>query len=328
MSNPVEIRVGSQYIGQVALQNNLVTGEGGPHDARLVFPLTVMLHPRPLNQALALLDVSCSLHLTGSASDQNQIGPTITMHLAREQVRVRTFQKVPANSGFEVRLPLSQPLLTLIEAHRHEADDKAFRAYLRLAPTIGWLYEIGNSGGVDGTPEAPMDQLDQTLGLYFKFAQLWTSQIADLSVDVPATAWVQKVLPGLGLDRLRLLEISLPEAGGLVPDGVVAHFDAARRDYDLGNYRECIEKCRYVRDALTQHLGTTRDKQLGDVVADRRGLSPDAPVRSFWNGIWRGTWDMTNAGHHVLVPQPFMAADARACLMAVTLILDYLGQTH
>jgi hypothetical protein len=134
------------------------------------------------------------------------------------------------------------------------------------------------------------------------------------------------VLSGLGFDRLRLFEITLPISGGLIPDVVLPHFDAARRDHDRGNYRESIEKCRYVRDGLVRHLGTTRDRQLGDVVAERRGLPSDAPQRSFLNGLWHGWWDMTNAGHHVPAPQPFTAADAHACLMTAALLLDYLGR--
>jgi hypothetical protein len=279
-----------------------------------------------MKQALALLDVTCSLHLKSPAFDENQVGPSVTMHLARDRMRVRTFPQAPESAGFQLRIPLSQPVLGLLETHRHQAPDMAFRAYLRLAPTVGWLYEIGNSRRPDGTADGPVDALESHLGMYSKLAQIWTAEIAPLSVEVPASVWVEKVLPGLGLDRLRLVEIALPEAGGVVPDGVVEHFDAARRDYDLGNYRECIEKCRYVRDALADHLGTTRTRQLGDVVADQRGLPPDAPVRNFWNGIWRGLWDITNAGHHASERQPFTAADAHACLMTAALILEYLGR--
>jgi len=204
MSNPVDIRVGSRYIGQVVVQDNLVTGEGGPHDPRLVFPIAFTLDPRPMKQALALLDVTCSLHLTSTASDQNQVGQSITLHLAREQMRIRTFPQTSQTQGFQLRVPLSQSLLALVESHRHQADDKAFRAYLRLAPSVGWLYEIGNSRGLDGTPDGPLAELENNLGLYSKFAQLWTTEIADLKLEVPASVWVEKVLPGLGLDRLRL----------------------------------------------------------------------------------------------------------------------------
>jgi hypothetical protein len=327
MSNPVAIRVGNINIGEVSVQGDQVRGEGGPFDPRLMFPVSVTLQPRPERQAFTLLDVTGSLHPTGTTpSGANRIGPAVTVPLAREQMRFRTFPQASQTQGFELRIPLTPPLVAMLEAQRHASVDKVFRAVLHLLPTIGWLYETGNSFGRDRTPDGPMGELDVNLGMYSRFALLWTTHIEDLTVEVPASSWVELVLPGLGLDKLRLLEVVLPSASNLVPAGVVASFDGARRDYDLGDYRGCIEKCRYVRDALVGHLGATRDHRLGDIVADRRGLPADAPVRAFLNGVWRGWWDLTNAGHHVPAQQAFTSADAQACLMTAALILSYLGQ--
>ncbi len=190
---------------------------------------------------------------------------------------------------------------------------------------MAWLRETGNTIGRTGRPNGPSGELPIELGMYSRVALFWTTKIEPLSLQVPASVWVEQVLPGLGYDRLRLIEVALPLANDLVPATALAPFDGARRDYDLGNYRECIEKCRYVRDAVSTHLGTTKVRLLGDIVVERRGLPEDAPQRGFLNHLWQGWWDMTNAGHHVPTPHAFTRADAHMCLMTTAIILEYLG---
>jgi hypothetical protein len=129
------------------------------------------------------------------------------------------------------------------------------------------------------------------------------------------------------MDRLRLVEISLPPGqSSFVPQEAVDFFDAARKEYDLGNYRECIEKSRYVRDALNRILKTTSSVRLGDVLVNQRGIPLEPTVRDFWDGVWQSWWNITNEGHHNPSPQPFTAQDARACLMTGAVILEFLGQ--
>ena len=96
-------------------------------------------------------------------------------------------------------------------------------------------------------------------------------------MQIPASLWVSNVLPPLGFSSLRLIEIALPAANELLPDALLASFDAARRDYDLGNYRECVQKCRDVRNAVEQHLRATRQHSVANVIGDRLGQLSDAP---------------------------------------------------
>jgi hypothetical protein len=72
------ILAGSRIIGTITLNDREMRGEGGPHDARIVFPLTVTMNPQPAEAMLALTELRCSLHLTTPTFAENQVGPTVS----------------------------------------------------------------------------------------------------------------------------------------------------------------------------------------------------------------------------------------------------------
>ncbi len=118
MSDAAAIRVGNVTVGQVVVQENGVRGEGGPFDPRLMLPLTATMHPRPQAEAITLLDVTGSLHFTPQGQqepfDENQVGPAVTVRLARQQMLVRSFPDNPVDSQFQLRIPLTQALVALL----------------------------------------------------------------------------------------------------------------------------------------------------------------------------------------------------------------------
>jgi hypothetical protein len=137
---------------------------------------------------------------------------------------------------------------------------------------------------------------------------------------------VNNVIPGLGLDRLRLIEIRVPSPGGSLPGAVVSLFDAARRDYDDGRYRECIQKCRDVRHAVEQYLGATgQNNTVADQVAARLALPPNDPRHALIDQTWQGLAALTSQAHHIAHLDLSSVADARAALLLTASLLDYLG---
>lgn len=136
---------------------------------------------------------------------------------------------------------------------------------------------------------------------------------------------MKQVLPQVGLNAVRLVEVEFPKAGGVYPEQAVRSFDEARRDYDLGRYLECIEKCRYVRHAVEEHLALTRGQCIADAVAQRLGLDPRGPQHDFLDHLWEGFVVMTNAAHHNDHRQQLLRADAQSCLLLAALLLEYLN---
>lgn len=120
----------------------------------------------------------------------------------------------------------------------------------------------------------------------------------------------------------------IPPAAGVIPDGAMRAFDAARREYDLGRYHDCIRKCRDVRYEIERHLnasGSSGEPRVPEAVAARLGLPANSPQQTFLAGAWRSWVDQTSTAHHETDPGRYCAADARACLLLGAALLEYLG---
>jgi hypothetical protein len=325
-----EIRIGGTYgVGSITLREAQFAGEGGPTNPRLVIPLHVAMHSRPTEQMLALTFLSCALHPvtpTVHAHDGNQLGAAAVADFG-SPFECRSLPQGPCEVDLPVRVPLTLQTLAMIEAHRH-AMGGDFVAVLRLRGSVDWLYRTGNS--FPNTPTAkdasgmPEHTFDPGMGMFSITARFWNVTIENLDVRVPASHWVQNVLPALGLDRIRIIEIALPEADSLLPADVIRTFDAARRECDLGRYRECIERCRDVRNLVENSLGATRQHPIAARVSERMGWAADAPQRAFLETSWKAFADLTNASHHISQGARLVAADARACLLQTVTLLEYL----
>jgi hypothetical protein len=325
MSNPAWIRISNRGVGNVTLVTNAVYGEGGPHDARLVLPLRVTMEAQPREEMLAVVSLTSSLHLATSASDANQLGPIVTLNLLPE-FRCRSLPSGSNSSEILARFPLTDPLIAKLEAHRHANPEAMFVGALRLSATVVWVSQTLNN-----YPLSPRDQTDHpfsggTMGMYSFLAPFWTTSIEDLDVCIPASTWVGAVLPGWGLDHLRLIEVALPRTGGFFPDTVVGHFDAAKRAFDMGQYRPCMVACRDVRYEVEQHLGATEKNPIGDIIEQRLGLAPGSQQRDLVNAAWRALRFETNVAPHIPGGPRVTEADARACLHLTAVVLEYVGR--
>ena len=333
-----QIQIGNQGIGKISLDNQAVSGEGGPHDARLVFPLKIEMYPRPLSEQVAVLDMTCSLHLGSLSDNANQIGHAARVDFAHQQFPVRSLLGNAPNTWIpQIRISLTQAQIGAIEERRHAEIDSNFRGCLRIEYTVVWLYDVLNEQSGHGrdarshTIEVP--EGFQQMGMIALMAPFWTvNPITNLFIQVDRLTWAEKALPGLGWDRVRLIEIIFPCEGTLVPVEAVRHLDEARHNYDVGSYKECVAKCREVRESLKTHLDSrgliaqNKDGQrLGDVLAKQMDVPPKAPMRDWLNGVWQGWWQETNAAHHV-PDELFTSADAEVCLLTTAALLQYLGK--
>jgi len=238
----VDIQIGSRSIGRASVDGDQVRGEGGPHDARIVLPLTVELYQQRSEAQLAITAMACSLHATGGVNPVNQIGPTV-LPVGPNRLLTSSDAGI-ARYPVEVRLSVGAALLSRLEQQRHGSDDRSFVATLSLAPSVVWIARVGNSFTRTGAPEpnAMTHPFETGLGILSVLAPFWSVPLVALEVRVSASTWIDKVLPGLGLDRIRLIELNIPPAGGVIPISAMQAFDAARREYDLGNYHDCIRK--------------------------------------------------------------------------------------
>jgi hypothetical protein len=311
-----------RIIGEISLDPTKITGEGGLTNARLVFPLQIRLNPSSSKGAMiALTELTYSLHSGGPTSEQNQLGPNARINL---MVGFTYRSMTYGTNGFTyVRLPVSAALITQLENQRLSHSEHAVSVQLHLQPTLAWMEQTG-SVTPDEYGEHPFKE-EQT-GPFSRLSYFWYPQAGDLAAQISASDWIQNVLPGLGYNQARFVEIMLPTAVGLFPEAMLGYYDTARRHLDLGNYREAIASCRDIRTTVEGHLGATRINPVGTVTADRLGLPADAPQRAFLNATWEALVIATNTAHHLPGGPRLTGADARMCLYLTAILLDYL--TH
>lgn len=311
----------SWIIGTMSLDPSRITGEGAPTYPCLVFPFQFSIYPSKSKGAMiAITHLSASLHAGVPASDQNQLGPGSQMNLYGFTTRSMS-SPTPNQGTIQVRLPVSQALLTHIEDQRLRHLEHAALLHLHLQPTIAWMERSGNLSP-DGYEEHPFK--DVSSGPFSSLAPFWYPQAGDLSFQVSASDWAQHVLPGLGYNTVRFLEIALPSSLDFLPDTILAYYDTAQRHFDQGNYREAMASCRDIRNTIEEHLGAIRTSPVATVFADRLGLPPDAPQRALLDATWKALATATNQAHHLPEGPRLTGADARMCLFLTAMLLDYL----
>jgi hypothetical protein len=301
-------------VGEVNLDPSQIRGEGGWLDPRLVIPVQVVLLQRPVEQQLALVRVTGSLFRNDPASPANRLGPTVSLDLI-EHMPCCTASDGPITSGFELRFHLTHEQVKLLEDARHAASGGRLVLFLGLEGIIAWCRNT------DHRKEGRLSNA----GYFSELLPFWDTFIGPLRAEIEPSTWVDKVLPGLGYDHIRLVEVDLsqmPDVGILV-----AQFDEARREYDAGRYKACIAACRGIQTAWEDILGATKNMHVAQVLAGQLHWPEQDWHVKMLDSIWKGYADMTNAFHHPeQTPAPPTPADARFCLLLTAILAEYVAR--
>lgn len=326
-SGEMRLGVSGPRVGEVRLDSTQLRGEGGWADPRLVLPLTLVMQQQPIHHQIALTRLTASLHTAQPPAPSTQLGGAATLTLL-ENMPCLSVSAGPNEQHPEVRIPITQPLVARLEALRHAAPEGRLSLYLHLEGTFVWLRHTGNSGA-QGAAESTLGEggWDTSVGLFSEMLPFWNSFIAPLRIEIEPRVWVEQVLPGVGYDQVRLVELNLANipALGILP----SQFDEARRKYDAGDYPGCVATCRSIQTAWEQHVGATRKTPLATTLAEHLHWPPKDWHTAMLDAMWKGYADMVNAPHHPEQeppPLPPTAADARFCLLFTAIISEYLDR--
>ena len=160
---------------------------------------------------------------------------------------------------------------------------------------------------------------------------LLDSQVGDGMLEIEPTTWARAVLPGLGVQSSRWVELRIP---GPLPDSAPlrAGFDSATRSLSSGAVNgpsECVAACRAILAAWEQHLGaSSKDgSRVADQIGTRCSWAPGDPRRKWLDEVWKGMHVLSDDAHH---PENQVAAidyqTARALLLQVATVSDYLAR--
>lgn len=279
---------------------------------------------------IALTSLTGYLHLGDSFNPATHIGLPSTIDLLRG-LPVRS---VPGGSSpyvVDMRFQLSMAAVHRLEAARHASPDDAFLLSIRFEGPLVWLHHTYGEARV--SPRQPVmtdedDPFQAQLGLHSMFSHFWTTDFDRLNLAVESSVWISKVLPGLGIDHVRLLEVAFPP--GLPDIGNAAKaFDEAQRAFHARRYEDCIGKCRGIIQAWNKQLSATKQQHLSQIVGDRLRWPADDPRRKILDALWQSLLDAGNAPHHPDVLDALYqptAHDARLHLMMTAVISEYLYQ--
>lgn len=322
--NEQSITLGSgRMIGKASVDSAAVRGEGGPLRPQLVVPLTITLNPQPDEAMLAITGLVAQL-----GTDPHPSAPQIicqpTSHQFNSGFPAHTNPKAPYAHTESLRFFLTSAEVEDIERRRHAANADVFHLYLGLEVAVAAV-RMRNTFGPDAVPETT--PWDFNFGSYSEVMPFWTSRVEPVWVQIEQSSWVRAVLPGLGHDRLRLLELQLPLA---LPDhlSAAAQFDKAKRALDERRYGDCIQHCRGLLNMWEKQYGATERRRTAAIVAEARQWAAGDIRSSLLDALWKTVGDVANAPHHPegnVDSELFDERDARLVLILTAALSEYVG---
>ena len=319
-----DIRLGStRIIGSTAVDEKFIRGEGGADDPRLVIPVTFTMHSQREEHMLVVTDGTALLYLGDGTSPAHQVGLAGALDVAHGYWARSSIGTAPNEHQVQVPIPLNSGSVRRLEAARHTAADLLVLT-LALHGRVAWVRDILGPG-MPGVP-ITHDPFQGVYGTHSLFSYFWTVDFATLRLVIDQSAWVRNVLPGLGVDNLRLVEVNLPPDLDDVGNSAKA-YDIAMRAYQERKYSDCIEECRVIVNAWNRRLGSTKQKPIGDALGDRRHWSLTDPRRLMLSSIWQALLDFLDKAHHQENPAHVFDArpeDAQLVLRQVAILSEYL----
>jgi hypothetical protein len=222
-----------------------------------------------------------------------------------------------------LRFFLTQAEVTELELHRQSSPGDVFTLYLDVEPIVAMITTF-NGQGLDGAWQ--QSPFEASFGMHAQLQPFWYASIAQLPIQIEPSAWVRDVLPGLGYDRLRLMEVTFPPPLPEHPSAA-AQFDKARMALDQRRYWACIQECRGLLNMWEKQYGATKTKRLADLVAADRAWPVGDVRHGLLDLLWKKVGDVANTPHHPegdVDAELFDGRDARLVLLLTTALSEYV----
>lgn len=316
------ITVGNRGVGEVWVDGGTVRAEGGLLHPQLVIPLTLALSPQRDDAQIAVTWLRAGISATDQAQPHTFICPPTAPSLM-DGFHARSLPS-PHDHTVELRFFMTHLEVAALEAQRQRHPSDPFMLHLRVEGTVAGLVTHNQVRPGEVPEPSPWDVQH---GMFSEVLPFWTTRIHPVRFAIEESRWVREVLPGLGYDRLRLLEVTFPPP---LPDhpSAAIEWDKARRAFDERRYGDCIAECRDLLAMWGRQLGATKANPVASVLADRSKWPADDRRRIFIDGLWKAATDLVNVPHHPeghAVQQHFDCEDARLMLMLAAALSEFVS---
>lgn len=315
----------NKTVGTITIEEARIRGEGGPFRPQLVLPVTVAMSVRPVKSELALTDLRASLRPSVDSFPQDTLGQIVTTGLFEGPIGWSR-SDLENEHQMELHLPLSGIDIADIERRRHQDQNGRVHLGLFLQPVVEGIRNFNQQQfGTENLDKGPWDE--PAFGMYFQRFTFWTSKIQAIQLTVEMSQWVTSILPALGYNELRLIELRLPPS---LPghDAAVVEFDKARLALDQRRYPECVAACRGLANIWNRLLDSNKSAPMGTVVGDKLGWPTGDPRREFITKTWATTKDIVNVPTHPegqAEAQDFTVHETTLIFRQVALLSEFLS---
>lgn len=312
----------SRSVGTVRVDGD-VHGEGGPVRPQLVVPLTIVMDAQPDDAMIAVCWLRAQLSTEQNAFPHMAICQPISESLV-SGFHAHSTPDRALDHTVQLRFYLTPAEVEDVEQRRHAANSDMFVLYLAIEPIVAGIKSYNRYGSASSPQETPWDA---QFGMLSEVLPFWTASILQpVKIEIDQSAWVRDVLPGLGYDRSRLIELTFPPP---LPHhtSAASQFDKARRAFDERRYGTCISECRGLLKMWEKQYGPNAKNHVADVVKSDRGWPNGDIRRDLLDVLWRKVGEVANAPHHPeghIDAERFNARDARLILLLTAALSEYV----
>jgi len=265
--------------GDIQIDPSRISAEGGPDYPLLVVPLDNDLHPLgPADGSgmpYTILNASCELYV---ADQTHRLSEATAVTWAPQRVT-----RVNTAAQYTFEFPLDERRIHRIEELRDGGDlrlklEVCFT--LLLHPLVARVME----DGLLRSPHRPVAGVTEDVRLepHIHFAN------ATFHIEVAQSDWIKAVLPGLGYDRIQLIEV--PRLGAEAGDFAksVQALKRANEYFLRGDYGASVGDCRLAIEPIRKDLDLRGRKDCSPKLL---ALLTDKEESDFLEGIGTATGD-------------------------------------
>ncbi|MCX6312084.1 MAG: hypothetical protein NT084_10675 [Bacteroidetes bacterium] len=149
---------------------------------------------------------------------------------------------------------------------------------------------------------------------------------ANASIIIQQSQWLKKILPGLGFQSFKLIE--MPISSDLIPEEFAQsskELEEAAKFFKLGDYDKTVAHCRSALDPLYRSIEVLKPLLKGKSEKD---WLDDVTLHSFkwFDTIVKQTWRLSSKSHHIPSMDHFDRHDAEIIYLISTALVAYFGK--